>query len=194
MQITRETVQLNTPFIFKTDRCSCGKHPLGHDYFEIELPLKLETELPKKYKWQPDAHKRIVDPLIKELRVIWVKDESKMKPKEAKANLDRIHKISEQLLELGVDITPCKFELEVSYEVAADDMTHCRISYSEFLGKDKFIGILFQSNLNTVETLNLIYDTVSKGLDVDSLNWKIEEGDDNLENEHEENENHMALN
>lgn len=191
MQITRDSIQLMTPFVFTADTCSCCGEPYGFDVFEIQLPVKIETEIPKQYKWQPDAYKKRTAPLIEEFNELYAKDKSNMDEDEAELVQDRIFDISMELGEIGTYITVCKYKLKATYEVGPDDAVHCIITYIENEGRFVHDGVLLQSNLNSVEDLAMVFKMVEKGLDVESLEMNEEDlmayhdneddGDDSLD-------------
>ena len=190
MQISRDSIQMMTPFVFTEDACSCCGEPYGFDVFEIQLPVKIETEIPKQYKWQPDAYKKRTAPLIDEFNELYAKDSSKMGEDELDLVQDRIFDICSELAEIGTFVIPCKYKLKATYEVGPDDAVHCIITYIETEGRFVHDGVLLQSNLNSVEDLAMVFKMVDKGLDVDSLEMNEE---DLLEFHHDDSEDDDSL-
>lgn len=175
MQITRESIQEKTPFKILADICpDCGTpHSRGYDIFSIKLPWRTETIVPKKYKWRTEEYEKLTEPLLSEFKYIAGEDFSKMEQEEKETNHKRLFELLNKLDTFGVFLTKCEYQLKATYDVGANNLTHCIITYVEYNGDITEYGDLFQANLGTVEELASIYETVSNGFDVESTSLNI---------------------
>lgn len=178
MQITRETIQLQTPFIFISDKCPCCGSKAEFDTFALSIGFQIECDIPDEEGQElaeiAEQFQNTVAPYAKEAAEIFEKkNKGELSGEKLKSANDRIKELEKDISECGGKLIKSHYELRVDYRRKGNGKltggAYCQLYYTEVEASDLDAAVLFQADINTIEELISIYNIVSRGFSLGQL-------------------------
>ena len=176
MQITRETIQLQTPFIFISDKCPCCGSKAEFDTFAVSIGFKIECDIPEEEEYEDliEQFTSTIHPYAKETAEIFAQiNGSQFSGEKLNWAKTRIKELGKHISECGGILIKCHYELRADYRRKGNGKltggAYCQITYTEADAYGLDSAVLFQADINTIEELASMYDIVSKGFSVGKL-------------------------
>lgn len=171
MQITRETIQLDTKFVFDSDSCEGCGGKYGYDLFIFDSGIAISGIV----KGGDEARSKELIKEFSELVSQTSEEYDKKTISEQNAILERTDAIMQKLSEMGIELTRPEFHLLVYYgdnniEVAGAEINdvsgkaYVKLMMIEELPDSIRYAQLFQGTCAGTENINQIYDMCICGI------------------------------
>ena len=198
MQITRETIALETHFVFDSDSCDgCGSK-LGYDLFIFDSGISINGMV--KTKQDEVKGNELIDEL-KKLVVVTDEQLQQMQESEQRAIFERTDTIIQKLSDMGVEVTKPEFHLLVYYgrdyvesklakdfeSVEPNGRAYVKLIMIEELPDSIRYAQMFQGTCNDTEQLKLVYDMCINGCRNDIITKEEIESGEPLPFDHHDN-------
>lgn len=174
MQITRETIALETPFVFDNDSCEGCGGKLGYDLFVFDSGISVNGVVNNK-KEEERVSELITE--FKELASVNYEKLSKLKESEKTAIFDRMDVIVQKLYDMGIELIQPEFHLLVYYGesfskgagaeagiVEPNGTAYVKLLMIEELPDSIRYAQIFQGTCNDTVQFKLVYDMCVGGL------------------------------